>query len=72
MQAGWAAFSSFIILKIIDRTMGLRVDIRDEVEGLDASVHGETVFYGSEDLAKAQDGEVQLTPVDAASPEVAA
>jgi hypothetical protein len=29
--------------------MGLRVDIRDEVEGLDASVHGETVFYGGAD-----------------------
>ena len=50
VEAGWAAFTSFILLKIIDKTMGLRVDIRDEVEGLDASVHGETVFYGGDDM----------------------
>lgn len=30
--------------------MGLRVSVHDEVEGLDVSVHGETVYYGSEDL----------------------
>ena len=62
VQAGWAAFSSFILLKIIDKTMGLRVDIRDEVEGLDASVHGETVFYGSEDMAQPPvQGELEMT-----------
>ena len=48
VEAGWSAFMSFILLKIIDKIMGLRVDIRDEVEGLDASVHGETVYYGGE------------------------
>ena len=49
---------SFILLKIIDKIMGLRVDIRDEVEGLDASVHGETVYYGGEgDLNPPKDGE---------------
>ena len=56
--AGWSAFMSFILLKIIDKIMGLRVDIRDEVEGLDASVHGETVYYGGEgDLNPPKDGE---------------
>ena len=48
--AGWSSFCSYIILKIIDKAIGLRVDIKDEVEGLDASVHGETVYYGSEDM----------------------
>ena len=41
--AGWSSFCTYVILKIIDKVMGLRVDIKDEVEGLDASVHGETV-----------------------------
>ena len=41
--AGWSTFCTYIILKVIDKIMGLRVDIKDEVEGLDASVHGETV-----------------------------
>ena len=48
--AGWSSFCTYIILKIIDKAIGLRVDIKDEVEGLDASVHGETVYYGSEDM----------------------
>ena len=48
--AAYSAFSTYIILKIIDKVMGLRVPVEEEVEGLDVSVHGETVFYGSEDL----------------------
>jgi Amt family ammonium transporter len=32
---------SFIILKIVDETIGLRVDENDEQEGLDLSLHGE-------------------------------
>ena len=40
--------------------MGLRVDIRDEVEGLDASVHGETVFYGGDDMKPPGEG-IELT-----------
>ena len=48
--AGWSSFCTYIILKIIDKVHGLRVDLKDEVEGLDASVHGETVYYGSEDM----------------------
>jgi len=34
---------SFILLKIIDAVMGLRVDLETEVNGLDLSLHGETV-----------------------------
>jgi len=48
--AGYSGFATYCILKVIDKVMGLRVDIRDEVEGLDASVHGETVYYGGDDM----------------------
>jgi ammonium transporter, Amt family len=39
----WCAVASFIILKIIDVIIGLRVDAEEEVAGLDISLHGETV-----------------------------
>jgi Amt family ammonium transporter len=35
---------SFIILKIVDATMGLRVSEEEEVEGLDLSQHGERAY----------------------------
>ena len=38
---GFAA--SFIILKIIDKTIGLRVTEEQEREGLDISLHGESI-----------------------------
>ena len=34
---------SFIILKVIDMTIGLRVTEEEEREGLDISLHGERV-----------------------------
>jgi Amt family ammonium transporter len=34
---------SFIILKVIDVTIGLRVSEEEEREGLDLSLHGERV-----------------------------
>ncbi len=36
---------SFIILKLIDLTMGLRVNKEEEVEGLDVAQHGETLQH---------------------------
>ncbi len=39
----WSALASFVLLKIIDLTVGLRVDPETEIEGLDLRVHGETV-----------------------------
>ena len=38
---GFAA--SFIILKVIDMTIGLRVTEEQEREGLDISLHGESI-----------------------------
>jgi ammonium transporter, Amt family len=35
---------TWVILKVLDRLMGLRVDTEDEVEGLDLSQHGESGY----------------------------
>jgi ammonium transporter, Amt family len=40
---GWTAVATFILLKVIDLVMGLRVTPEEEVEGLDLALHGETV-----------------------------
>jgi Amt family ammonium transporter len=37
----FAAVATFILLKILDATMGLRVTQQDEIEGLDLTEHGE-------------------------------
>ena len=39
----WCGVASFVILKVIDLLIGLRVDEESEVAGLDISLHGETV-----------------------------
>jgi len=39
----WCAVASFVILKILDMTMGLRVTDEQEREGLDTHLHGERV-----------------------------
>jgi Amt family ammonium transporter len=41
----YSGIASFIILKIIDLTMGLRVSAEDEREGLDISQHGEVLQH---------------------------
>ena len=40
----YAAVVSFVILKVLDVTVGLRVNERDEFEGLDLSQHGEAGY----------------------------
>ncbi len=39
----WCAVATFVILKIVDALIGLRVTNEEEVEGLDINLHGETV-----------------------------
>jgi ammonium transporter, Amt family len=41
--AAWCAALSFVILKIVDMTIGLRVSKDIEIEGLDLNLHGEVV-----------------------------
>jgi Amt family ammonium transporter len=40
--AGYCAIATFVILKAIDLTVGLRVKPEQEIEGLDLHLHGET------------------------------
>jgi Amt family ammonium transporter len=39
----WCAVATFVILKLVDALIGLRVTSEEEVEGLDINLHGETV-----------------------------
>ena len=39
----YCAIASFVILKVVDAAVGLRVDEETEVAGLDLNLHGETV-----------------------------
>jgi Amt family ammonium transporter len=40
----FAAVATFILIKIVDAIVGLRVDIEDESTGLDLSQHGERAY----------------------------
>ena len=39
----WSAIATFVILKVVDLIVGLRVDENTEIEGLDINLHGEVV-----------------------------
>jgi Amt family ammonium transporter len=39
----WCAIATFVILKVVDALIGLRVTTEEEIEGLDINLHGETV-----------------------------
>jgi Amt family ammonium transporter len=41
---GLAVVGTFIILKVVDATIGLRVAQREEIDGLDLSLHGEEAY----------------------------
>ena len=43
VTVAYCAVATFVILKVIDAVIGLRADAEDEREGLDQSLHGETV-----------------------------
>ena len=42
----WTAVVSFVLFKLIDMTIGLRVDSDAERQGLDLSSHGESAYHG--------------------------
>ena len=46
VAASWifSAGGTFVILKVVDLLVGLRVEEHEEVLGLDASQHGETAY----------------------------
>ena len=39
----WCVIMTFVILKVLDRVMGLRVSAEEELEGLDTTMHGERI-----------------------------
>ena len=47
----WAAVVTFVLLKGIDRTVGLRVDAETEHDGLDGALHGESAYAGPGSIA---------------------
>jgi Amt family ammonium transporter len=40
----WAALVTYVLLKILDALVGLRVEVDDEREGLDTALHGESAY----------------------------
>ncbi len=44
VTAAWSGIVSFILLKLIDVTLGLRVTVEQETEGLDTVLHNETGY----------------------------
>ena len=44
VTASWSAFFSFLILKLLDKWIGLRVTIDEEIEGLDTVLHEESGY----------------------------
>jgi len=40
----WCAFVTFVLLKVIDAMVGLRVSEENESEGLDLAEHGERAY----------------------------
>jgi Amt family ammonium transporter len=46
VSAAYSALMTFVLLKLIDKVVGLRVTISDEREGLDTTQHGEEGYAG--------------------------
>ena len=47
----WAAVVTFVLLKVIDRVVGLRVDTEYEHDGLDGALHGESAYASAASTA---------------------
>jgi Amt family ammonium transporter len=48
VAGAYAALMTFVLLKVLDAWMGLRVDEETEREGLDASLHGEEAYHSGQ------------------------
>ncbi|MGB5871637.1 MAG: ammonia channel protein, partial [Albidovulum sp.] len=42
----WSGVVSVVLFKLVDLTVGLRVDSDSEREGLDLTAHGESAYHG--------------------------
>jgi Amt family ammonium transporter len=68
VSAAYAGGASFVILKVLDRVMGLRADKDTELEGLDVTLHGEEAYSAIEgsmarEIAPAEHEAPGLVPV---------
>lgn len=68
VSAAYAGLVSFVLLKVLERVMGLRPDKDTELEGLDVSLHGEEAYAAMEgsmarEVAPAEDEARGLVPV---------
>jgi len=44
--SGWSIFMTYVILRCIEMSIGLRISVKTELEGLDGSCHGEGLYAG--------------------------
>ena len=68
VAAAYAGGVSLVLLKLLDRVMGLRPDKDTEREGLDVTLHGEEAYSAMEGsmireraFAEAEERELELT-----------
>ena len=47
---GWSFIGTYLILQVIDHTIGLRVSVTEEEVGLDSSIHGEQIGAHSKQI----------------------
>lgn len=67
--AGWSAVVSYLLLQFLDYTVGLRVTEKEEDDGLDVSLHGETIILKRDDAELQRIHTVTTTRARASSPE---
>ena len=63
--ASFAALGTFVLLKVLDKVMGLRAQKDEELEGLDVTLHGEEAYT----LAEGAGARAFLEPLTASSEE---
>lgn len=63
MAIGWSMAATFVILKVIDKTVGLRPSAAGEAAGLDASDFGEEGYVMGQDADGVPELEAPATPV---------
>lgn len=63
--ASFAAAGTFVLLKVLDKVMGLRAQKDEELEGLDVTLHGEEAYT----LAEGAGARAFLEPLTASSEE---
>lgn len=56
----WSAVVTYILMKAIDLTIGLRVSAEEEEMGLDSSLHGESLHADQTGYTTTETGEIQM------------